>query len=198
MGRIGKAAWDAYYEVNLIFAEVNAPQRHEGDSTSIHDYHLKLLPQFLRETTQLSGLEVKIGFFLHTPFPSSAVYSILLMGETILAGLLHCDLVGFHTVSYARHFLTISSGNSPETQAMFSTTRYRGAKLIVRVDRLDYIKDVPQKLHALETFLNRYPEWVRKVVLMQVAVPTRQDVGEYQSLQAEVNELVGRLNANHG
>ena len=76
--------------------------------------------------------------------------------------------------------------------------RYQGTKLIVSVDRLDYIKGVPQKLHALETFLCRYPEWVGKVVLVQVAVPTRQDVEEYKSLQAEVNELVGRLNGKHG
>jgi trehalose 6-phosphate synthase len=109
MGRIDKAAWDAYYEVNLLFAEVIAPQLHDGDSIWIHDYHLMLLPQFLRERTQLSGLKVKIGFFLHTPFPSSEVYRILPMRKTILAGLLHCDLVGFHTVSYARHFLSSCS-----------------------------------------------------------------------------------------
>jgi trehalose-6-phosphate synthase len=76
--------------------------------------------------------------------------------------------------------------------------RYHGAKLIVSVDRLDYIKGVPQKLKALEAFLTQYPEWVGKVVLMQVAVPTREDVEEYQSLKAEVNELVGRLNGKHG
>ena len=76
--------------------------------------------------------------------------------------------------------------------------RYQNAKLIVSMDRLDYIKGVPQKLHALETFLIRHPEWVGKVVLMQVAVPTRQDVAEYQSLEAEVNELVGRINGKHG
>lgn len=76
--------------------------------------------------------------------------------------------------------------------------RYRGAVLIISVDRLDYIKGVPQKLRALETFLTRYPEWIGNLVLMQVAVPTRQDVEEYQSLQAEVNELVGRINGKHG
>lgn len=70
--------------------------------------------------------------------------------------------------------------------------------MIISVDRLDYIKGVPQKLRALETFLTRYPEWIGNLVLMQVAVPTRQDVEEYQSLQAEVNELVGRINGKHG
>lgn len=41
--------------------------------------------------------------------------------------------------------------------------RFAGVKLIVGVDRLDYIKGVPQKLHALELFLTQHPEWIGKV-----------------------------------
>jgi trehalose 6-phosphate synthase len=76
--------------------------------------------------------------------------------------------------------------------------KFEGVKLIVGVDRLDYIKGVPQKLHALEVFLTEHPEWIGKVVLVQVAVPSRQDVEEYQNLRAVVNELVGRINGKFG
>ena len=76
--------------------------------------------------------------------------------------------------------------------------KFQGVKLMVGVDRLDYIKGVPQKLHALEVFLTEHPEWVGKVVLVQVAVPSRQDVEEYQNLRAVVNELVGRINGKFG
>ena len=76
--------------------------------------------------------------------------------------------------------------------------KFEGVKLIVGVDRLDYIKGVPQKLHALEVFLTEHPEWIGKVVLVQVAVPSRQDVEEYQNLRAVVNELVGRINGRFG
>lgn len=76
--------------------------------------------------------------------------------------------------------------------------KFEGVKLIVGVDRLDYIKGVPQKLHALEVFLSEHPEWIGKVVLVQVAVPSRQDVEEYQNLQTVVNELVGRINGKFG
>lgn len=76
--------------------------------------------------------------------------------------------------------------------------RFDGVKLIVGVDRLDYIKGVPQKLHALEIFLTEHPEWIGKVVLVQLAVPSRQDVEEYQNLRAVVNELVGRINGRFG
>jgi trehalose-6-phosphate synthase len=71
-------------------------------------------------------------------------------------------------------------------------------KVIVGVDRLDYIKGVPQKLHALELFLSQHPEWVGRVVLAQLAVPSRGDVEEYQNLRATVNELVGRINGRFG
>jgi trehalose 6-phosphate synthase len=76
--------------------------------------------------------------------------------------------------------------------------RFEGVKIIVGVDRLDYIKGVPQKLHAMEVFLDEHPEWIGKVVLVQVAVPSRQDVEEYQNLRASVNELVGRINGRFG
>ena len=76
--------------------------------------------------------------------------------------------------------------------------KFEGVKLIVGVDRLDYIKGVPQKLHALEVFLTENPEWIGKVVLIQVAVPSREDVEEYQNLRAVVNELVGRINGRFG
>lgn len=52
---------------------------------------------------------IKIGFFLHTPFPSSEIYRILPVRKEILLGVLHCDLIGFHTYDYARHFLSSCS-----------------------------------------------------------------------------------------
>jgi trehalose 6-phosphate synthase len=47
-------------------------------------------------------------------------------------------------------------------------TRFGGVKVIVGVDRLDYIKGVPQKLHALELFLSQHPEWIGKVSLFRI------------------------------
>ena len=88
----------------------------------------------------------------------------------------------------------------PKVQERIATLerKFQGVKIIVGVDRLDYIKGVPQKLHALEVFLTEHPEWIGKVVLVQVAVPSRQDVEEYQNLRAVVNELGGRINGKFG
>jgi len=72
--------------------------------------------------------------------------------------------------------------------------RFDDCKVIIGVDRLDYIKGIPQKLHAFEVFLTQHPEWIGKVVLIQLAIPSRQDVEEYMNLRSCVNELVGRIN----
>ena len=48
------------------------------------------------------------------------------------------------------------------------------------VDRLDMIKGIPQKLLAFEKFLEEHPQWRDKVLLVQIAVPSRTDVPEYQ------------------
>ena len=76
--------------------------------------------------------------------------------------------------------------------------KFQGVKVIVGVDRLDYIKGIPQKLHAFDVFLSQHPEWVGKIVLCQVAVPSREDVEEYQNLRATINELIGRINGAYG
>ena len=50
------------------------------------------------------------------------------------------------------------------------------------VDRLDMIKGIPQKILAFEKFLEENPAWNDKVVLLQIAVPTRTDVPECKSI----------------
>jgi trehalose-6-phosphate synthase len=63
MSRIGKAVWGAYYKVNLLLAKVIVSQLHDGDSIRIHDYHLMLLLQFLREKNATVGIESQDGIF---------------------------------------------------------------------------------------------------------------------------------------
>lgn len=104
--------WEAYREANSYFAKTIVKTVKDGDLIWVHDYHLMLLPAMLRaEIKRMKEpvKNVKIGFFLHTPFPSSEIYRILPVRDEILQGVLHCDLVGFHTYDYARHFLSACS-----------------------------------------------------------------------------------------
>ncbi len=75
---------------------------------------------------------------------------------------------------------------------------YRNHKVILGVDRLDYIKGIPLKLKAIERFFDDNPQWVSKVVLVQIAVPSRGTVKEYQKLKRQTHELVGRINGKYG
>jgi trehalose 6-phosphate synthase/phosphatase len=94
--------WDAYRDVNEAFADVVMRHYSTNDTIWVHDYQLLLLPMLLRERLP----HARIGFFLHIPFPCSEVFRVLPWRREILNGILGADLVGFHTFSYLRHFMT--------------------------------------------------------------------------------------------
>lgn len=66
------------------------------------------------------------------------------------------------------------------------------------VDRLEYIKGSPQRLKAFDLFLTENPDWIGKVVLVQLAIPTRSDVKTYQRLREEVECLIGHIKGKRG
>ncbi len=93
--------WErAYVRANEAFAEAVADVARDGDLVWVHDYHLMLLPSMLKRRNQ----RLKVGFFLHTPFPSFEVFRGHPSRELLLRGLLGADLIGFHTFGYLRHF----------------------------------------------------------------------------------------------
>ena len=98
--RLTPEAWQRYVHVNERFAD--AILEHSGPDSRVwvHDFHLMLVPAMLRR--RAPGLS--IGFFLHTPFPSSEVYRLLPAREEVLRGLLGADYVSFQVGDYARHF----------------------------------------------------------------------------------------------
>jgi alpha,alpha-trehalose-phosphate synthase [UDP-forming] len=66
--------------------------------------------------------------------------------------------------------------------------------LIIGVDRLDYTKGLPERLEAFRNMLRRYPEMREKAIFLQVVVPSREGVPEYQALKAHIERLVGEVN----
>ncbi|KAH7446821.1 hypothetical protein KP509_01G077700 [Ceratopteris richardii] len=192
------------------------------------------LPKFLKEY----NVNMKVGWFLHTPFPSSEIYRMLPSRSELLKAVLCADLIGFHTYDYARHFVSACTrilglegtrsgvedhplgkltrvaafpiGIDPErfSEALSRPDvkgcikelqqKFAGRKVMLGVDRLDTIKGIPQKLLAFEKFLDENVEWRDKVLLVQIAVPTRTDVHDYQRLTSQVHEIVGRINGRFG
>jgi trehalose 6-phosphate synthase/phosphatase len=95
--------FDHYMKANEHFLDSIVRHARPGDTIWIHDYHLLALADMLRK--QLP--QVTIGFFLHIPFPSYEIFRLIpgKWQEQLLNGLLGADLIGFHTIDYAAHFL---------------------------------------------------------------------------------------------
>ena len=82
---------------------------------------------------------------------------------------------------------------SPEVRALAEAHRTGGTRLLVAVDRLDYTKGIPRRLLAFEALLRAHPELHGKLRLVQVAVPSREQVDAYREFRHEVDALVGRI-----
>jgi trehalose 6-phosphate synthase len=241
--------WNEYVHVNRQFADAiiqvlkNSDSQVEESLVWIHDYHLMLVPQFVRASIP----SVRIGWFLHTPFPSYDMFRIIPFRMEILRGILSSNYAAFQIPEYASHFtqtcrnmtclhikdigtdathaiIDASSIGGPDQVHVGSTpigidpepfmeavthdkdvtvtvekfrelTSYR--RVILGVDRLDYMKGIEQKFYGYEEFLKANPEWIGNCVLVQLAVPSRGDVKEYQRLKKHVHEIFGEISGKH-
>ena len=225
--------WEAYVEVNRLFCDAVAEEVRGDELIWVHDYHLFLLPDLLRQRFP----EARIGFFLHTPFPPSELFRVLPCREVLLRGLLGADVVGFQTFNNLQNFLysvyrvlgiaadmnalsyegrpvrcavhPISVDPSQFINALDSDgdtleesrrldEAMEDRKVILGMDRLDYSKGIPGRLRAYQRLLGAHPEWREAVTLVQVAVPSREQVTAYQDLRRQVDELVGEINGTYG
>ena len=90
--------------------------------------------------------------------------------------------------------------NSPETQKEVKRIRkiVGDRKLILSIDRLDYTKGILQRLEAFDCFMENNPEYMEKITLILLAVPSRTKVENYRLLKIQVDELVGKINGKYG
>ena len=94
----------AYRKANEVFAETIAPGLKDDDQVWVHDYHLMLLPALLRQKAKKMNIRIKVGWFLHIPFPEKDFFSLLPSKMEILNGILGADVVGFQTDEARSHF----------------------------------------------------------------------------------------------
>jgi trehalose 6-phosphate synthase len=225
--------WAAYVEVNRQFAAAALAEAAPGASVWVHDYHLQLVPRMIRERRP----DLRVGFFLHIPFPPQELFAQLPWRRPILDGLLGADIVGFQTVVGARNFsvlcrryagaegsrdqlhlnghtsrigafpISIDSEHfsrvaaQPEVVQRAAETRARlghPRRILLGVDRLDYTKGIDRRLLVLEELLREKRLDPRSCVLVQVAVPSREEASDYQALRHEVERLVGSINGAFG
>jgi trehalose 6-phosphate synthase len=79
-------------------------------------------------------------------------------------------------------------------QAWYLHEDFPERQIILGVDRLDYTKGIPYKLRAFRNALRRYPELKKNVTFVQVVVPSRGDIPQYQELREEIEQLAGQIN----
>ncbi len=212
--------WEAYRRVNAKFADAVVAAYQPGDTIWVHDYHLLLLPGLLRERLP----DARIGFFLHIPFPASEVFRLLPWRAEILRGLIGADLIGFHTPAYARNFsaavvrLLGHEPNFDELRVDERKIRFGafpmgidaeafagpaepldlhlrdGERLLLGIDRLDYTKGIRRRLMAVDRVLQRRPDLRGKLRVMQIAVPSREQVDAYEEFRTRVEQTVGEIN----
>jgi trehalose 6-phosphate synthase len=229
--------WNAYCAINERFADTVKEVAAVDDFVWVHDYHLMLQAEYLRTR----GLQSRIGYFHHIPFPAPDIFDKLPWRNDLLRALLAFDLVGFQTARDRNNFTAcvrrrLSSAKirrigkdllvgAESRQARVGTfpisidfravdllarhedvtsrvaqirNQFRGMKVIVGVDRLDYTKGILQRLSALEHFLSRHEEWLGRVVMLQLVVPSREEIGSYSDLKQEIERQVSEINGRYG
>lgn len=225
--------WEAYVRVNHRFALSAARSVSRGGTVWVHDYHLQLVPEMLRALRP----DVRIGFFLHIPFPPAELFAQLPWRKAILRGLLGADVVGFQEPAAASNFRrlvrTVGAVSLRGTHVGFEGRRVHvGAfpisidvnrfeelassqsvavrarevraelgspeHVLLGVDRLDYTKGIDLRLKAYASLLRDGVLDPRKSVLVQIAIPSRENVHDYLCQRELVERLVGEINGEFG
>jgi trehalose 6-phosphate synthase len=225
--------WESYQRVNQRFAEAAAEAAEPGAVVWVQDYHLQLVPGMLRALRP----DLRIGFFLHVPFPPPELFMQLPRRAELLLGMLGADLVGFQRAQAAHNFAQLATkvlkvpatdrriavedrvvriGAFPvsidmaemEVLARRPDVVARAKQLrkdlgdpqhvILSVDRMDYTKGIEHRLKAYSELIADGHIKVRDTVMVQVVVPSRERVEQYQVLRDRVEREVGRINGEFG
>jgi trehalose 6-phosphate synthase len=215
-------AWtDGYAAVNRGFADaVLAELEREPDAAVFfHDYHLYLAPRLVRE----SRPDATLMHFVHVPWPQPDYWRVLprTMRSAIHDGLIANDVIGFHTDRWRRNFVystrellgedvtqrTVTAPISvdpaefdelAQSEAVLAAERelvaHRPERLVVRVDRTDPSKNIVRGFRAFELYLDAHPEMHRRVSMLALLDPSRQDIPEYAEYLGAIEREARRVN----
>lgn len=156
---IYRRAWyEAYEAVNRRFAEAAADAAARGALVWVHDYHLHLVPAMLR------GLrpDVRIGFFLHIPFPGPGLFAQLPWRESITRGTLGADVVGFQTRRGARNFIDAARTHA-RAAPITGGVRFEGREVTVRAFPISIDTAAIERLARSAGVRERAAEYRRRV-----------------------------------
>ncbi len=214
--------WQSFVRVNARFGAACVAEAEDASLIWVHDYHLVLAPARIRRERpdQRLAFFLHIPFppydvFRMLPWDREILRALLacdLIGFHVRGyawNFLDCverslgARVDHETMAVEYGDRTTQVGTFPlgvefdawEKLASEAESASQNRQVtVLGVDRLDYTKGIPERLKAFERLLELHPEHREKVVLLQVAVPSRSQVSEYAELKRELDELVGRIN----
>ncbi|MDK2821602.1 MAG: trehalose 6-phosphate synthase/phosphatase [Clostridia bacterium] len=93
--------WKAYCEVNKKYSSVFLKTAGLEDWVWVHDYHLALLPGYIRK----SRPHARVALFWHIPFPPPEIFNVIPWSKEIIRGMLESQLIGFHSPKYVQNFI---------------------------------------------------------------------------------------------
>jgi trehalose 6-phosphate synthase/phosphatase len=220
--RYTDALWREVRAVTKRFADTIEATVRPDDDVWIHDYHLMLLPSELRRR----GLKNRIGFFLHTPFPTLAPLRNVPHARELVSSLLAADLLGLQISRDVRRLRTAVRGlglsvpkklqlasfpigidfdsfdtlnDDAQTRGMAAAHKKAagGETVILSLSRLDYTKGIATQLKAFETLVRSLPDPTQVRFRLNIA-PSRESMLEYRELRQEIEQTVRRINARYG
>jgi trehalose 6-phosphate synthase len=215
-------AWaEGYVAVNATFAAaVDAELERTPDAAVFfHDYHLYLAPRMVRERRP----DAALMHFVHIPWPQPDYWSVFPKEArcAIHDGLTANDVIGFHTERWRRNFIysvrellgedvTAKTVTAPisvdvaefvglaQSEAVLRAEQeilaVRPEKLVVRVDRTDPSKNIVRGFRAFELYLDAHPEMHRRVGMLALLDPSRQDIPEYAEYLGAIQREARRVN----
>jgi trehalose 6-phosphate synthase len=164
--------WESYVAVNRRFAEAAAEAADDNAVVWVHDYQLQLVPAMLRRLRP----DVRIGFFLHIPFPPTELFAQMPWRRQILDGLMGADLVGFQRPGAASNFARLARNRMG--------LRTRGDRIHLPDDRIVRAKAFPISIDVGELEeLAKQPETDAR------AREIREEVGNPQHILLGVDRL---------
>lgn len=217
--------YQRYLDVNKRFAQALRPLLRPDDTIWVHDYHLIPLGMELRAlgienpigffqhipvppaqtflaipehrelarglaAYDLIGLQTKVDVGNLIDYLQDGVFGRILQDGRIRAFNREMSIASFPVGIDMDSFINSRPKRSRAEPP--STVR------LIGVDRLDYTKGLPQKFRAFGRFLEKYPDYRRKVILSQIAPPTRESVVAYADIRQELETLSGSINGKFG
>jgi trehalose 6-phosphate synthase len=215
-------AWEAYREVNHLFADAVAEVAPEGAAVLVQDYHLTLVALRLVAARP----DLRFVHFSHTPFAPPEFLAALpaVARAELLMGMAAHHACGFHTQRWADDYLASAQqlgGAAPRTfvsplasdpddirreaasaaceAAVRALEESVGDRAVIgRVDRVELSKNLVRGFLAYADLLDRHPEHRERVVFVAGAYPSREGVAAYARYRAEIDAVVADVNERFG